>query len=236
MAYPAQQLVAQAWYLSGIVARNLQGVTGDQGTDGLFLLNALLNWKTVELDLIPYWTYASFNAIPNQETYFIPNLFAIESLTFNIGVVRYPTDPLGRSQYFGSARVDNISSLPFSWYFNRQLDGGTIYLYFLPAGNYTIKYMGKFGLTNVTAQTDLLTVYDPAYIEYLRYALAEYMCSEYSIEFNQTSANILKKIQHQLQDVSPPDLAMRKTSILSSIQGSGINYGDVNLGLGYRPS
>lgn len=234
MSYTARHLISRSWYLSGIVARRLQSVTGDQATDGLFLLNALLDWKQVQIDLIPYWTYYEFPAIPNQETYFINNLFAVETLTFNIGTVRYPTDFRNRSSYFGSGRVDDVSSLPSQWYFNRSLGGGTIYLYFRPAGNYPIKIMGKFGLTNVDLDTDLLTVYDPSYLEYLRYALAQYMCSEYGIIFNPQSEKIFRSIERTLMDVSPPDVTVRKASMLT--QGSGVNFGDVNIGLGWRPS
>lgn len=234
MSYTARHLISRSWYLSGIVARRLQSVTGDQATDGLFLLNALLDWKQVQIDLIPYWTYYQFPAIVNQETYFIENLFAVETLTFNIGTVRYPTDFRNRSSYFGSGRVDDVSSLPSQWYFNRSLGGGTIYLYFKPAGAYPIKIMGKFGLTNVDLDTDLLTVYDPSYLEYLRYALAQYMCSEYGIIFNPQSEKIFRSIERTLMDVSPPDVTVRKASMLT--QGSGVNFGDVNIGLGWRPS
>src|SRR5215470_3359836 len=103
--YPARLLITRSWYLSGIVARGLQVPTGDQGVDGLFLLNALLNWKTIDTVLIPYWTYYTFNAVANQEKYFIPNLYAVESLTFNDGVVRYATDFVTRRVYFGTSRV-----------------------------------------------------------------------------------------------------------------------------------
>ena len=233
MPYTARQLITRSWYLSAIVARRLQSVTGDQATDGLFLLNALLDWKSIDIDLIPYWTYYEFPAIPNQETYFIPNLCAVETLTFNIGTVRYPTDFTHRAAYFGTGRVDNISSLPSNWYFNRSLGGGTIYLYFNPAGPYPIKIMAKFALQDVTLDQDLLTIYDPSYLEYLRYALAQYMCSEYGILMNPESKGILKMIMRQLMDVSPPDLHMSKTSMLTT--GTGVNFADVNLGLGWRP-
>lgn len=233
MSYTARQLVTRSWYLSGIVARRLQSVTGDQATDGLFLLNALLDYNSIKIDLIPYWTYYEFPAVASQEAYFIPNLLAMELMTFNIGTVRYPTDFANRKAYFGTGRVDNISALPSSWYFNRSLGGGTLYMYFLPAGNYSIKLMGKFGLQDVTLDTDMLTIYDPSYLEYLRYALAQYMCSEYGILMNPESKGILKSIIRSLMDVSPPDLSVEKKSIL--VQGSGINFGDVNLGLGWRP-
>jgi hypothetical protein len=233
MPYTARQLVTRSWYLSGIVARRLQSVTGDQAVDGLFLLNALLDWKSIQIDLIPYWTRYEFPAVIGEEKYFIPNLYAVETLTFNIGTVRYPTGFTSRSRYFGSGRVDNINSLISSWYFNRSLGGGSIYLYFKPAGEYPIKITGKFGLQNVTLDTDLLTIYDPSYLEYLRYALAQYMCSEYGILMNPESAKILMSLQRTLMDVSPPDLSVNKSSILTT--SSGINYADVNLGLGWRP-
>lgn len=233
MSYTARQLVTRSWQLSGIVARRLQSVTGDQATDGLFLLNSLLNWKSIEIDLIPYFTYFEFPAVPGQEAYFIPNLLYVESLTFNIDVVRYPTDFRSRTNYFGTGRVDNISSLPSSWYFNRSLGGGTIYMYFLPAGEYPIKIMGKFGLTDVELDTDLTAIYDPSYLEYLRYALAQYMCSEYGILMNPLSEKILNSIRRTLMYVSPPDLSVRKSSILTVT--TGINFGDINIGRGFRP-
>jgi hypothetical protein len=233
MSYTARQLVTRSWYLSGIVARRLQSVTGDQATDGLFLLNALLDWKSIQIDLIPYWTYYEFPAVIGQEAYFIPNLFAVETLTFNVNTVRYSTGFVSRSNYFGSARVDDINSLPNVWYFNRSLGGGSIYLYFKPAGPYPIKIMGKFGLTNVDLDTDLTAIYDPSYLEYLRYALAQYMCSEYGIVMNPESKGILMALQRTLMDVSPPDLSVRKSSILTNIPG--LNWGDINLGVGWRP-
>ena len=235
MAYTAQQLITRAWYLSGIVARQAQTVSGDQITDGLFLLNSLLNWKQVETDLIPYWTYnTSMYTVPGQEAYFIPNCVEIQCVTFNIGVLRYPMDYSTNRVYFGSGRVDNISTLPFNWTFTRELGGGNLYLYFLPQDAYQLKIFGKFFLTNVVLTTDLTTVYDTSYIEYLRYALAEYMCSEWGIIFSPQSEKILRKIERELMYVSPPDLSMIKTSVLTN--GSGYNYGDINLGRGWRPS
>lgn len=233
MSYTARQLITRSWFLSGIVARRLQSITGDQATDGLFLLNALLDWKSVQIDLIPYWTYYEFPAVVGQEAYFIPNLYAVELMTFNIGDVRYPTEFSTRRAYFGTGRIDNIQSLPSNWYFNRSLGGGTLYMYFKPQGEYPIKLMGKFGLQDVSLDTDMLTTYDPSYLEYLRYALAQYMCSEYGILMNPESKGILMALQRTLMDISPPDLSITKSSILTV--GTGINFGDVNLGHGWRP-
>lgn len=251
MAYTAQELITRSWYLSGIVARNLQQVTGDQLNDGLYLLNALLDFKQIEIDLIPYWTYIELPAIATQEFYFLPYVAAIESMTFNLDVVRYPMETVSRSNYYGSARVDNISTLPFSYNYNRALGGGNLALYFKPESNYPLKLMAKIFLVDVKLSTDLTNIteivpytfinsanqgYDTSYIEYLRYALAQFMCSEYGIMFNPQSQSILDSYKRKLMYIGPPDLSMQKTTILSANQSVGWNYGDVNIGRGWRPS
>lgn len=249
MAYTAQTLITRSWYLSGIVARNLQFVTGDQITDGLMLLNALLDFKQVETDLIPYWQYIEMPAVPGQEFYFLPYVAAIESLTFNIDVVRYPMDNTSRSHYYGSSRVDNIATLPFNWNYNRALGGGNLALYFLPDSNYPLKMMAKIFLTDVSLNTDLTNItevtpytfinssnqgFDTSYIEYLRYELASMMCSEYGVIFNPESQKRLDMYRRELMYVGPPDLSVTKTSILT--EGMGYNWGDINIGRGWRPS
>jgi hypothetical protein len=252
MAYTAQTLITRSWYLSGILARNLQTITGDQLTDGLMLLNALLDFKQIEVDLVPYWTYIELPLVIGQEFYFLPYVSQVESSTFNIGVVRYPMDYVTRRNYYGSARVDNISSLPFSYNYNRALGGGNLAMYFMPESTYTLKLMAKLFLTDVGLGTDLTNItetglpytfvnsanqgYDTSYIEYLRYALAQYMASEYGIMFNPESAAILKKYERKLMYISPPDLSMIKTTILASNSQVGFNYGDVSIGRGWRPS
>lgn len=236
MTMLAQTLISRSFYLSGVVARNLQTVTGDQINDGLEMLNALLDFKQVETELLPYYEYnTSLTTVIGQEVYFIENCALIESVTFNLDVVRYPMEYVTQRKYFGSARVDNINSLPFSYTFNRTLNGGNLYMYFLPQGEYPIKIFGKFFLTDVDLDTDLETVYDRSYIEYLRYALAQYICSEYGIEFNPQSARILDSYKRKLMYVTPPDLSNKTQTILNSSQSPGLSWGDVNLGYGYRP-
>lgn len=249
MPYTAQELITRSWFLSGIVARNLQVPTGDQIYDGLQMLNDLLNFKQIEIDLIPYWTYIELPLVAGQEFYFLPYVAAIESATFNIDVVRYPMDYVSRRNYYGTSRVDNISTLPFSWNYNRSLGGGNMALYFLPESNYPLKMMVKIFLVDVTLQMDLTNLseivpytfinssnqgLDTSYIEYLRYALAQYMCSEYGVLFNPESEKILTSYKRKLMYMSPPDLSTQKTSILT--QGTGLNWGDINIGKGWRPS
>jgi hypothetical protein len=260
MSYTAQQLITRSWFLSGIVARNLQIPTGDQITNGLQLLNSLLDFKQIETDLIPYWQYITFNAVSTQEFYFLPYVTSIETSTFNIGPVRYPMVSASRSNYFGSSRVDNIYTLPFSWNYERSVGGGILGMYFIPDQTYPIKMKAKIFLTDVTLQTDLQNVtasfnnpyninnyttyafingsiqgYDTAYLEYLHYALSEYMCSEYGIIFNPQSEKILNSYKRKLMYESPPDLSGKKLSILYANSNPGYNFGDINIGKGWRP-
>ncbi len=260
MPYTAQDLITRSWFLSGIVARNLQVPTGDQIFDGLQMLNDLLNFKQIEIDLIPYWQYITFNCVPSQEFYFLPYVAAVELSTFNLGVVRYPMESTTRTGYFGSARVDNITTLPFSWNYDRGVGGGTFGMYFIPDQPYPIKMQVKIFLVDVTLQTDLTNItetfsnpnnipgfttysfinnsnqgYDTSYIEMLRYALARFMCSEYGILFNPESEKIYQSYVRKLMYESPPDLSSKKVSILASDSNPGFSWGDVNLGKGYRP-
>lgn len=250
MTYTAEKLITQSWYLSGIVARNLQMPTGDQINDGLNMLNALLNFKQIEIDLIPYYTYIQFPLIQGQEYYFLEYVAEVELATFNLDSVRYSTNPTSRYSYYGSPRVNNLQALPFNWNFIREEGGGTIAMYFLPQQNYIANAMVKIFLVDVNLTTDLTNVsettsytfvnssnqgYDTSYIEYLRYALARYMCSEYGIVFNPQSEAIFRSYERKLMYIEPPDLSMRKQSILTSNRVSGWNWGDANIGRGYRP-
>lgn len=233
MAYTATQLITRAYYLSQVVSRDLQTVTSDQITDGLYLLNALLDVKGSDLRLIPYFTAYEFDTVVGQEKYFIPNLLLVDTLTFNLGVVRYSMSEMTREDYFASPRVDNIQSLPFSYRCERVLDGMNIYIYFLPAAVYQMKMQGKFALPEVTKDTDLSLDYDFYYIEYLRYALADYICAEYGATMPDQAAQKYKEIRAKLVDVSPPDLSLHKQTYFSG-QGP-IDWQYINLTTGYYP-
>src|SRR5277367_1973819 len=161
--YPASQLIGRSWNLSGIVAREFEQTSGTEYSDGLYLFNEVLAEKSYDLKLVPYWGRIEFNLVQGQERYYIPNLFQVETFTFNIGNVRFPTFRAGRKQYFGDGRVDDIQSLPFEWHMERELDGCYLYVYYLPQQQFVAKITGKFALTNVELQTDIGKLYDLFY-------------------------------------------------------------------------
>lgn len=155
MSYTTNQLISGAFYASGIVSREFETVSGQQVSDGLQWLNDILAEKRVDDGMIPYETTYPFIASVGQEKYFIPNLIQIDTLVFYLDKVRYAMKYSKRNQYFGSSRVQNIQSLPFNWYFERQTGGGNLYIYFEPDKNYPMEIHGSFNMNNVSLGQDL---------------------------------------------------------------------------------
>lgn len=234
MAETALQLITKSFYLSQIVSRQLQTVSGDQITQGLELLNALLAIKGSDLRLIPYFQRYDFPTVAGQEEYFIDNLLLVDAITFNLGSVRFPMQEMTRYEFFGTPRVDNIQSLPFSYRCERELDGMRIFLYFPPNAVYTVKLSGKFGLTSVTLHQDMSLTYDGFYREYLRFALAEYLCLDYGATMPEPAKMKLNEITKKLLDTSPKDLSIQKRSYFRDGRG-GLDWQTINLSEGYWP-
>ncbi|NTU69254.1 hypothetical protein HGB13_00275 [bacterium] len=233
MAYTAQKLIQNAYYLSGVVSKGLQYLTTAQDADGLDLLNSILDIKGADYRLIPYFSSKDITAVPGQEKYFIEKLVEAENFVFYINSVRYAMKYTPRNQYFATPRAENIKSLPYSWHLERTKGGSNLYIYFLPSSDYPMTIWGKFGFSEVALTTDLSTTYDLFYIEYLKYSLASCICSEYSVEFQPQPAQRLKVFEQQLTDISPTDFTMNKIS--SFTKGVDFNYGIANLGTGWWP-
>jgi hypothetical protein len=232
MAYTTLQLINNAYYESGIVSRGFETVTGQQATDGLQFLNDLIDDKTVDNGLIPYYLEYDFAAVTGQEMYFIPNLINMDTFVFYIDTVRYQTQNRSRREYFGTSRADNIQSLPGSWHLERCFGGANLYIYFLPDQNFPLTIWGQFRLQEVTINQDLSLTLDRFYINYLKFDLAARLCAEYNYTVPPGVAKALNKYVIDISKKSGPmDLRLIK---LSSLQRrGGINYGQVNLGHGW---
>jgi hypothetical protein len=233
MAYLASTLIERSYYLSQILARDLQTVIGSMQADGLFLLNELLDEKSSDLQLIPYYNQYTFNTVQGTESYFVPNLTEADTVTFNIGDVRFSMNELTRKEYFSTPRVDDLQALPFSYRIERCLGGSNIYLYFVPNQAYVVKIWGKFALTDVTLNTDLSLTYDGFYISYLRHYLASKICSEFGDTFPESAQKEFMRIEKKLKSISPADLSINKRSFFTT--NSTFDWQFVNLSQGYWP-
>lgn len=232
MSYTVTQLVTNSWYLSNIVSRGLETISGDQLYDGLNMLNEVLAIKTASSRMIPYYSVFDFDAVIGQELYFIPNLIECQTFTFFIGPVRYSMSYQGRKAYFGTPRVNGINTLPYQWHIERCVGGANLYTYFTPDQTYPLEITGKFSLASVSLNQDLSLTLDQFYIVYLRYALAEFMCQEYGIVFQPQGAQKLAELETTIVDISPPDLTITKLSTLRRSNAGDI-YAQANLGQGW---
>jgi hypothetical protein len=233
MVYLTSQLITRAYFLSQVLARDLQTISGSEMDDGLYLLNALLDVKFSDLQLIPYYNNYQLTTVQGQEAYFIPNLAEADTTTFNIGSVRFSMNELTRKEYFGTPRVDGLQALPFSYRYERTLGGCNLYMYFVPNQDYLVNIWGKFGLSEVTLDQDISLTYDLFYIEYLRFALAEYICCEYGQTFPDNCALKLKQIVKKLKSVSPADLSITKRAFFAT--NTTFDWQYVNLSQGWYP-
>jgi hypothetical protein len=234
MPYTTLQLITRAYYLSQVVSRELQTVTGDQITDGQYLLNAILDSKGSDLREIPYYQEYRFLTVQGQEMYYIPGLLSVDSMTFNIGPVRYAMNEETRVGYFGQYRIDDVQSLPFQYRMERVLDGMNVFMYFKPSQVFLMKIWGKFALTEVTLNTDLSQFFDLYYIEFLRHELCYYICNEYGATMPDGAMQQYKILEKKVMDVSPPDMSIRGLNYFGNT-GLGLDWQVINLSGGWLP-
>ena len=236
MAYPAIQLVTEALYTSGLVSADLETPLGTYVTTAFSLLNDVLAVKTANLDLISFFQPYTTDTVVGQETYFVPNLLYAETVTFNLAnssPVRFALNKDNRNRYQGEGRIDNLQTLPYKWESERAQGGMNINLYPLPSDVFLIRVFGKFGLQSVPSlQFDLQTVYEQVYIVYLRYALAEYICTYFTLSMPPGAAKQLEELKSIIHSISPPDLTLSKLSTFQRKMRGDI-YLQGNLALGW---
>lgn len=234
MAYLTSNLIADAYYTSGIVSREYETVTGSQTTDGLRLLNEVISDRTIDEGTIPYTDKYTIPAVAGQSEYFIADMIDLDIFVFYIQSIRYQTRNQQRQEFFGSFRATGIQSLPWNWHFERQFGGGKLYLYFTPDVAYPLEMWGSFRLTSVTLFQDLSLTLDQFYTNFLQYLLVERLCQFFSYN---VPANVAMQLQKYYKwianNTNIMDLRQQKLSSLSS--GAAINYAIVNLSGGWLP-
>ena len=226
------ELITKAFYLSGILGRSFEVISDEQTSDGLDLLNDVLAEKSITTSYIPYYTHTTFNTVIGQDIYTIPGLVDLSNLTFNIGDVRYPMVRDTQRRFFGQGRVDNIQSLPFHYYDERQLGGMLIYLYFVPSQDFVMNITGKFSLQEVALFDDLSLILDRFYISYLKYFLAKRICDIYGQTFQSELMQTLIGLDAQINKLVGVDLSIPRNS---QFNRNRFGYAYANLGNGFIP-
>jgi len=234
MAYTANQLITDAYYLANIVSRDFETPTGSNISDGLRFLNELITDKDIDSSLVPYSSKYTFTATTGTSEFFIPDLIYAETFTFFINGTRYQTRNQQRQDFFGSFRQVNIESLPFNWHTERELDGARLFLYFIPSQDFPCEIWGQFRLQEVTLFQNLNLTYEKFYTNFLKYELAVRLCKEFGYN---APPLVLEQLKNYYQVINAKsntyDLKMQKLSTLSG--GSAINYAIINLSGGWIP-
>lgn len=231
----ANQLITDALHLSGIVSIDFEVPNGSQITEGLRLLNGILDESSLDSVLIPYFTHLDFNTVVNQEIYNIPNLVEVTSLTFNINNVRFPMVRDSLNRYNAVGRVDNIFSLPFHYYVEKALNSSNIYLYFIPSQIFLMRITGKFSITDINLGDNVSSVYAPYYIKWLTYRLAAEVCELYGRTLNPQSVQRLNNLERRLNKMVGVDLTIDKYRMMTRPPMNDL-YGQANIGHGWTTS
>lgn len=230
MPYTVTKLITNAYYISGIVSREFQTVSGSQMGDGFDVLNDILADKTVDTGMIPYYLKLREPTVIGQEEYPIENLIDVSTITFEQNNVRYRMNDVNRKKYFGSSRANNVTSYPYNYHVERNLGGATVFLYFKPSKVFEMEIWGLFRLASVTLNQDLELTVDRFYINYLKRLLAKMMCIEFGYSVPQELDKLVEATERTIDKSSAPlDLTTKKRSTLGE-DGNQPNYAIANFG------
>jgi hypothetical protein len=218
MPTTTRQLITKSLYLSGLVARDFQTISGSELRDTHDLLNSILSFKAIDSRKIPYFEERQFPTVivPSpQEKYFIPGLISVETLTYELNSARIPMRSVERYDYFNTYRIATLPNLPSVYHVEKCIGGANIFLYPLPNSVYIFTMYANFRLMEVTIDQDLELTFDKFYIEYLRYLLASYVCDFYEISLPIAVQRRLDEYESEMVDTSPVDFTMKKVSTLN---------------------
>jgi hypothetical protein len=233
MAYSVLEAITESFYLSGIVSRSLQVVSGDQLSAGITYLNQILSFKSVNNDLLPWFKTYDFVLQSGESKTFIPGLVYAESFTFFLNSVRYSTSKATREEFFATGRAENINSLPLQWYSELTLNGSNLYVYFVPQQDFPAQIVGKFALQSVDIYDDLTLTYEMNYIFYLQYSLAKFLCDLYGYQVPAAVSQQIDAFELSLSNRSPVNVKTRKVRLIGN--SGSLSWQQINIGRGFTP-
>ena len=225
MVTTVSEVISNAWYKSGFQPAD-SAPGGAEINIGFRELKRAMAAQEVTNETRPFLTNATVQTIAGQESYLVPGLLSIESLSFNDGDIRYYLERVTEDEYFSFSRVDNIKSLPYKYYAKRtppalvdgaHVESGTeIYLYFEPNKVYTLNIVGKYSDATITLNTDLELTYPLWMIDYFELLLAKRLCQYYAMQCPPTILDDLADLKQKIKELSISPELKRSISYLSS--------------------
>ena len=211
MVTSVSSVISNAWYKSGFTPADVS-VDGSSITIGLRELVRVMKSANLDGDTQPFETHTTIPMVAGQESYDIPGLNAITSLSYNDGNLRYSLQSVSADEYFSPSRLDNTSTLPYMYHAEKmrpevkagvqQAGGMRLYIYFIPNKAYTLNIVGKFSDSDITLNTDLEQTYDMWMIDYFELSLAKRICQYYSMSCPQSMLDDLATLEQQIKELS----------------------------------
>ncbi len=217
------EVINEAFFKAQIYGQDYEALDPSELKKGLTNLQYVIAEKNADDAENPYYQRINFTLGVGQPSIFIDNLIGISTLTFLLsGTLRYPSVMKSRKAFDGACRAQNILTLPYTAFMEREVGGARIYVYPFPEQAYTFELVGKFGLKQVTDYyTDMLLDYDLFYIEYLVFLLAARLRTDYGFEeMPSITKEIQKKEQTMANAIGPPDATCY---VKSSVCRAGAN-------------
>lgn len=209
-----RQLITQSYYLAGIIWIDGEIPTGQQINTGLNMLNGIISESALDAILILYFTHDTFTGQVGVETYNVPGLIELSALTFSQDEVRYQLSRKSINEYNAISRVNNLNSLPQSYYVERAMNSSNIYVYPFPNLPYEFQVTGKFMNSQVTLDEVIDNVYDGFYCKWLTYRLAYELCQLYEKEMSPNTKTQLDNLERRLNKAVGTDLTINKYNFI----------------------
>lgn len=248
MAYPIRQLIIEAYYLSGLVSRETETVSGEELEEGRHYLNIILSNNTINGERIIYSQSTKGTLNISSNTIYVPKLFCVQTITLYNGNIRYPLTRLDRDQFYGTSSIHALESIPVYYHEelsilpldlteNQPTEGMRINVYPCANTNYEYVIHGKFGFDEIKPENlsdDALKLWAYYYINYLTLSLAKRLNATTDIAFPVATQELLKSVEQELCSKNTKDYSMKIMNPFGFNESSSC-FPLVNLGTGYIP-
>lgn len=184
VARTINQLIDAAYRFLGEVGAD-EVVTGTETSDGLYILNELLDQFSAGGVYIPYNQKVTFNFTPGKGTYsFSDVVSADETVSRIVGIsyanyfvqvgtsdpISYPLYIINKSQYYNIVRLPNLQTRPGFVFLDRQITESFLTYYPIPDQAYQCTMGLKLMIASFVLNQVIVNV--PPYAQrFLRYAL-----------------------------------------------------------------
>ncbi len=212
-------IIENAYKLIGLYSED-RALEQSRTTEGLYLLNALLDHYASNDKRIAYNSLLSFNLVIGQTTYSFSKkvgasvdsnrIVDLKYIILEDDDKNYPVNIQPDQFYFNNIRKTNVINRPIDAYFQNDIDESRIIFFTKPAKAYPITLKAKFVIDAVELSQPLDEV--PAYMHlFLGYALGRILHDHYpgsvwtstqEAQYQEMLANIINAADTSLESFS----------------------------------